>query len=459
MNNNEQKNNLQYILDNDFGWKSIKNGDLELKNISETQAHKKISFSHFWHVVVTSLKWILFGILCGGIVGVIATYFGKGIHMATDFRMSHPYIIAGLPFAGLLIVFMYRITKQSKNKGTNQILECARRGEHVPFIMAPLIFASTILTHLFGGSAGREGAALQLGGALGNFIGHYMRLSGKDRRIVILSGMSAAFSALFGTPLAAAVLSLEISTVGIMYYPALAPCVISSLTAHLVSTAMGSSAEAYALTTTIAFDPKNALFIFFFSILAGLVSILFCISLNRAHTWLAAIFKNEYIRIFAAGTIIAVLTFLIGNQNYIGSGSAIIEQCMDPKLSLTIPFYACFLKIFFTSLTLPSGYRGGEIVPSLFIGATLGCAYANLLGLNAPIYASVGMGAVFCAVTNCPLTALLICFELFGFEMMPFYLLAVSLTFVYSGSYGIYRGQKIRFSKYDDARIDENAHQ
>lgn len=411
------------------------------------------------HVIASAAKWILFGIFCGLIVGAIASAFSWGINLATSARMQFPFLIFFLPAAGLLIVLLHKGLHQEDNKGTDTVLEAAREGGKVPVRMAPFIFISTILTHLFGGSAGREGAALQLGGSLGSLLGSLLHFPKTDRRLVIMCGMSAAFSALFGTPLAAAALAMEISTVGIMYYPALIPCVISSLTAHFVAQGVGLTESVYDVIPAMNFTPVSALIVGLFAVIAALASILFCVMMNRSGRLMQKYIRNPYLRIVFGGCCVLVLTLLVGSQMYNGSGMTTIADCMNEETALMIPWYAFLLKMVFTALTLPSGYRGGEIVPSLFIGATLGAAFANITGLPAPLFASIGMGALFCGVTNCPVTALLICFEMFGFDAMPYYLLAIAIAFICSGNYGIYRGQKILFSKYEDARINENAHQ
>lgn len=411
------------------------------------------------HTIAFAVKWILFGIFCGLAVGAAASAFSWGINLATSARMQFPFLIFFLPAAGLVIVLLHKALHQEDNKGTDTVLEAARDGKKVPVKMAPFIFISTILTHLFGGSAGREGAALQLGGSMGSLLGSLLRFPKTDRRLVVMCGMSAAFSALFGTPLAAAALSMEISTVGIMYYPALIPCVVSSLTAHFVAQGLGLGEDVYAVTPGISFTPASALIVMLFAVIAALAGILFCVMTNRSGRLMQKYIRNPYLRIVFGGCCVLVLTLLVGSQMYNGSGMTTIADCMNEETALLIPWYAFLLKMVFTAFTLPSGYRGGEIVPSLFIGATLGAAFANITGLPAPLFACVGMGALFCGVTNCPVTALLICFEMCGFEAMPFDLLAIAIAFLFSGNYGIYKGQKILFSKYKDEKTDLNAHQ
>lgn len=403
------------------------------------------------------VKWIFFGVVAGVLVGAVSSLFAILIVKATGFRAEHPNILFALPLAGLFIIFMYHRTGVPQPKGTNLVLTAIHEGSRLPVVMAPLIFVSSVITHLFGGSAGREGAALQIGGSLGNTIGRILHFKGEDRRQVIMCGMSASFSALFGTPLAAAVLPMEISTVGILYYSALVPCAIASLTAHFVAKAMHVSEASTKITSVPGFTVRNAFITLGLSIAASMVSILFCVAMHKTKSLLGTYFKNAYLRIVVSGCLIILMTLLVGSQTYNGTGSQIIAACItDPKVSL--PLFAFLLKILFTAVTLSGGYQGGEIVPSLFIGATFGVAFATITHVNMPLAAAIGMTCVFCGVTNCPLAALLISFEMFGFEAAPYFLMAVAITYTFSGNFGIYHTQKIYFSKYEPSIVDRYTH-
>ena len=404
-----------------------------------------------------SFKWIGFGLLTGIIVGFCASIFAKLIVAVTALRLAHTWILYFLPLAGIPIVWLYHKAGSAGVGGTNMVLSAIREEKQVPGLLAPLIFISTVLTHMFGGSAGREGAALQMGGSMGNMLGQIFRFGKNDRRRVTMCGMSAAFSALFGTPLAAAVMPMEISTVGIIYYSALVPCAIASLTAHQIAKWMGLESEAMLLSSVPAFTPLRGLFFALFAVLCALVSILFCTSMHKTEHLLSKHVKNDYVKIVSGGILIILLTILVGDQTYNGAGSGILASCvLDPQFKAC--WYMFLLKILFTVVTLSAEYKGGEIVPSLFIGATFGNFFGNLPGQDPALCAAVGMACVFCGVTNCPLAALLISFELFGFEAMPYLLLAVSLTYLFSGNYGIYTGQTIRYSKFTPGRIDAKTH-
>ena len=409
----------------------------------------RIFLDYFRHWKDT-LKWVLFSILSGIAIGLVGTAFYFCMDLVTKIRFEHPWLICLLPAAGLLITGVYQLLKDENDSGTNLILSAIHSGDNIPLRMAPLIFFSTLITHLFGGSAGREGAALQLGGSIGSGIGTLFRFSDKEQKVLIMCGMSAAFSAVFGTPLAAAIFAMEVVSVGIMHYSALLPCVISSLIAHQIAVAFGATAESFAISNIPSVAIGPALEIALLAVLCALASILFCILLHQTGHLFQKLFTNKYLRIVIGGLIIIALTALVGNQNYNGTGMNVIQQCFQGST----PPLAFLLKMVFTAITLAVGYKGGEIVPSFFIGATLGCFFGTVAGISPSLCAAVGMGAVFCGVTNCPITSLLICFELFGFDGMPYYLLAIAISYVVSGYYGLYQSQKIVYSKYKNAYIN-----
>lgn len=419
--------------------------------MNDVMKHK---IMHNVHRGVVSIKWVIFAILVGIVVGLCGTAFYFGMSLVTVVRTQHPWLIYFLPFGGLAIVALYHILHDEKDTGTNLVLSAIHSGDELPFRMAPLIFISTLITHLFGGSAGREGAALQMGGSIGNTLGKLFRFDDKDKHVMIMCGMSAAFSALFGTPMAAAIFSMEVVSVGIMYYAALVPCVISSLIAHGIAYSFGVSNELFLITDIPSFGVMNAVKISGLAVLCALVSILFCVALHQSEHLHKKFFQNPYLRIFVGGCIIVVLTLLVGNQNYNGTGINIIAKCIDG----TVRPEAFLLKIIFTAITLGAGYKGGEIVPSFFIGAAFGCLFGLVFGFSPTLCTAVGMTAVFCGVTNCPITSLLISFELFGYDGMPYFLLAIAFSYMLSGYFGLYRSQKIIYSKYKTNYINKTTH-
>ena len=409
---------------------------------------------HNAHRALVSLKWIIFAIIVGAIVGLCGTAFYFALSLVTVLRTQNTWLIFLLPLGGLGIVAMYRFLHNEKDTGTNLVISAIHSDDELPLRMAPLIFVSTLITHLFGGSAGREGAALQMGGSIGNALGKLFHFDDKDKHVMIMCGMSAAFSALFGTPMAAAILPMEMVSVGVMYYIALVPCVISSLVAHGIAYSFGVSNEMFIIRSIPKFGIMTSIEISVLAILCALVSILFCVLLHKSEDLYKRFFTNPYIRVIAGGCIIIVLTLLVGNQDYNGTGINIIEHCING----TVRPEAFLLKMIFTALTLGAGYKGGEIVPSFFTGAAFGCLFGNLLGFSPTLCTAVGMTAVFCGVTNCPITSPLISFELFGYDGMPYFLLATALSYMLSGYFGLYRSQKIVYSKYKTNYINKATH-
>ena len=368
--------------------------------------------------------------------------------------MKYPWLIYFLPIGGLAIVGLYHLCKDDNDTGTNLVISAIHSGDKVPFIMAPLIFVSTLITHLFGGSAGREGAALQMGGSIGSSIGRVFRFDEKDKHVMIMCGMSAAFSALFGTPMAAAIFSMEMISVGVMYYIALVPCVISSLIAHGIASYFNVTNEFFAIENIPDFTILNSVKISALAILCALVSILFCVALHSGEALYKKYLPNKYTRVFIGGCFVIIATMLVGNQTYNGTGMSVIQSSIDGSVRPE----AFLLKIIFTALTLGAGFKGGEIVPSFFIGATFGCLFGNLTGFEPSLCAAVGMISLFCGVTNCPITSLLISFELFGYDGMPYFLLAIPFSYMLSGYFGLYRSQKIVYSKYKTNYINKSTH-
>lgn len=402
----------------------------------------------------TSIKWVIFALITGLVVGSIATMFHFSISIATMVREKNPWIIFLLPIGGLIIVRCYRMVKDEKELSTNSVLSAIHSNEKLPLKMAPLIFISTVITHLFGGSAGREGAALQLGGSIGNGLGALFHFDDNDKHIMIMCGMSAAFSALFGTPMAAAIFSMEVISVGIMQYSALVPCVIASLSAFSVAQAFGVGQELFLVEWVPNFTFFSAAKVSILAVLCAVLSIAFCVLLHQTEHLYKKLFKNPYLRVFVGGCLIIVLTLLVGDQTYNGTGMHVIEEAMEGNV---VP-YAFLLKMLFTALTIGAGYKGGEIIPSLFIGATFGCLFGNVIGFAPDLCAAIGMVSLFCGVTNCPITSLLISFELFGYEGMPYYLLAVAFSYMLSGYYGLYSSQRIMYSKYRTKYINRQSH-
>lgn len=404
------------------------------------------------HDLKDFLSWVVAASITGIVIGAVGVAFVKGLHIVNDFRAEHPAIIFGLPIAGIIIVTLYKICDYENDGGTNLIISTIHAKTEIPFRMAPLIFISTLLTHLFGGSAGREGAALQLGGSIGNQLARWFKLNEKDVRMMVMSGMSAAFAAIFGTPMAAVIFAMEVNSVGIMYYSAFVPCVISALVASSFANKFGVHAEYFGEVEALAFQLTPAIKFAILGICCALISVVFCITLHKVQHWYKHRFPNAYVRVVAAGIIIIALTYILETNAYSGAGVNLIEEAIAGHA----PQAAFIWKIVFTALTLGAGFKGGEIVPSFAIGATFGCLFASIVGLPASTCAAVGMIAMFCGVTNSPIASMIIGFELFGFDIMKYLLIAVSISYMLSGYYSLYHEQKIMYSKFKAQYVNQN---
>ena len=401
------------------------------------------------------VRWLLYSCFVGAAVGLVAVAFHLGIDLAAELRGEHPWIISLLPLAGVAIVLLYRACGMEKDRGTNLVLVAVRDAERLKLRTAPLIFLSTILTHLVGGSAGREGAALQLGGSLSAYLGKKLRLDEMDERIMVMCGMAAAFSALFGTPLTAALFAMEVVTVGRMYYAALVPCLVSSSVALLAAQAFGLHLDGgYPVYDALKLTPLSLLQAAALGVLCAVLSILFCVVMHASPRLYAKYLPDPMLRAAAGGTLVLILTLLAGSQTYNGAGDPVIRRLLAGE---TIP-EAFALKLLFTALTLGAGFRGGEIVPVLFTGCAFGTWMGPLLGLPHGFSGALGMAAVFCGATNCPLSSILLAFELFGGDGLPLYALCCGVSYMLSGYYGLYSEQKIIYSKFKPLWIDKKTH-
>ena len=369
------------------------------------------------------MKWMVLATVVGLITGLVGSAFAHGLTFVTDLRAQYPQLILGLPFGGLLIVWLYHISHRDHDKGTNMVLAAVREQDTIPVRVTPLIFVSTLITHLFGGSAGREGAALQMGGSIGNGLARLLKLERKSVNSMIMCGMSGAFSALFGTPMAAAIFSMEVVSVGLMYYAA---------------------GESFTIVNLPEFALMPAVKIIILAVLCAAVSAVFCKILHTVSDLAKKKIKNPYIRVVAGSIVIILLTWMLGTTDYLGAGMPVIERAMEGHVRPE----AFLVKMIFTAITLGVGFRGGEIVPTLYVGATFGCFAGGLLGISPSLCAAVGMASVFCGVTNTPISTLLIALELFGMDAFPYMMLGIAVSYMLSGYSGLYHSQRIIYSKF-----------
>ena len=399
----------------------------------------------------TFLKWVLFAGVIGLAAGGVSSAFYYALNAVTALREANPWLLWLLPLGGVAIVLLYRICGMEKDRGTNLVLVAVREAEPMKLRTTPLIYFSTILTHLVGGSAGREGAALQLGGSMAAWVGREIRLDAKDSRVMVMCGMSAAFSALFGTPLTAVCFSMEVVSVGVMYYAALFPSILASVIAHQVALQLGGGTTAFTLSGV----PENTDVLLIvklvaFGVVCAGLSALVCIIFHKIGHLFKHFLPNQYACIAVGGAVVVLISLLLGTRDYNGAGMQVIERAIAGHAA----YEAFFLKLVLTAITIGVGYKGGEIVPVLFIGATFGAAYGGFFGLAPSFAAGLGMTAVFCGVTNSPLTSILLAYELFGGQSLALFALVIAIAYMLSGYYGLYSEQKILYSKLQPRYID-----
>ena len=323
-----------------------------------------------------ALQWFFLAIPTGLICGLVGTLFHLSVERVTELRADQPWLLFLLPAAGLLITALYKATK-CEGVGTNNVIRAVQSGEPVSILLVPAIFLGTVLTHLCGGSAGREGAALQMGGSIGWNVGTLLHLKDHDRRTATISGMAAFFSALFGTPLTAALFAMMVEDVGLTFTSAFVPAFTSALIAYGCSLAFGIAPTHFAITA-----PELTVWSAFLVILLGFacaaVSRLFCGLLHFMEHKVPQLLPNPWLRVFVGGVAVIAFSYLFGVGRYNGAGMGVITAAVEQGEALPWDFLC---KIFLTALTLSCGFKGGEVVPSFFVGATFGCVFGPLLGL------------------------------------------------------------------------------
>ena len=410
-------------------------------------------FSKAKTYLIAFLKWGLFGLLIGAWGGLLGAAFHHALHFVTHLRGTHPWLIFLLPVGGLLSVGIYTLMRQRSNRGTNEVIDAVLSGGDVSAYVAPTIFLSTAVTHLFGGSAGREGAALQIGASTATLISRGLRLDSRDRRVLIMSGMSAVFAGLFGTPLTATLFCMEFVSVGTLFSPALLPCYVAAFTASKVSGLLGVHAEGILLETAAAITLGNVWKFLILAVLVSLVGILMCWVFHKAEHLAHHHIPNVWIRIVIGGAVIMVMTLLVGDHRYNGAGMDMALGAVEGHAN----WFDFLLKMAFTAITLAAGFKGGEIVPTFCDGATFGCVVGGLLGLDAGLCGALGPIGLFCCATNSPFASIVLSIEMFGGGNLHLFALMCVVCFVLSGQGGLYSSQMQIFRKYSTNPAVEEA--
>ncbi|MEX2513962.1 MAG: voltage-gated chloride channel family protein [Cyclobacteriaceae bacterium] len=386
-------------------------------------------------------QWLLIALIVGILAGSASAVFLIILNWATVFREANIWIISLLPVAGFFIGWTYHRYGASVVKGNNQLLEEFYNPlQIIPLRMAPLVLVGTVLTHLFGGSAGREGTAVQMGGAIADRLTKWFSLSNANRRILITVGVAAGFASVFGTPLAGAVFALEWLVVGRVRYEAILPAFLGAFIADYICTIVWAVPHThYAIPMVPELNILRILWIIPAGISFGLAGRFFA---KSTHFWSKLFIKKiKYppFRPFIGGILIAALVFMMGDTKYIGLGIPTIVDAFSENL----PWYDFLIKIGKTSLTLGAGFKGGEVTPLFFTGATLGNALSEFIPLPMALLAGMGFVGVFAGATNTPLACTLMGIELFGVESGVYIGLSCVLAYLFSGHGGIYHSQLI----------------
>lgn len=388
---------------------------------------------------------VLIGLLCGGLGGL----FHYVVDLSSGMFHAHGWLLYLLPLAGMAIVWLYHRAGIFQDKGANLVLASLRTGETVPARVAPLIFAGTVLTQLCGGSAGREGAALQIGAGTATCFNRVFHLEGKSANRMTMCGMSALFAAVFGTPITAALFSMEVSAVGVLHYAALYPCLVSSITAWEVSRYMGTAGVTMPAIPLPSPDVGTLFRVLALTLACAVVSILFLEVMHLAGRLYRRFFDGKpYRRAAVGGLLVAAATVLLGTRDYNGAGMEVAVAAVGGQAVS----WAFLLKILLTALTIGAGYKGGEIVPAFFIGATFGCAAGPWLGLDPGLAAAIGLIALFCSVVNCPVASMLLSVELFGGTRLWMFAVVCGVSYLMSGYSTLYSEQKIIYAKLGEER-------
>ena len=392
--------------------------------------------------IVLSLKYVLLAILTGVLVGIIDTVFGRGLLTISDFRTGHYlYLIPFLPFAGLLITWLYYHFSETSLKGMTLVFETGqKKREDIPLLLIPLVMSGTWITHLFGGSAGREGVAVQIGATLSHAIGRKFKFP-ENGRLMLVIGMAAGFGGLFQTPLSATFFAIEVIVIGKMDYEALLPALASAYIAAFTSHSLGLEKFSVAIKNTINLTgTKTIISVIILGILFGLTGRLFSFSLSKLKVFMGETIMNQYLRIGVMAIPLAALLFIIHGSRYSGLGTNIISAGFAGQ---SIYSYDWLLKLLFTIFTLAIGFQGGEVTPLFSIGTSLGVILGGILGLPPMLCAALGYAAVFGSATNTLIAPIMIGLEVFGGADMVLFVIVCVIAYGVNGNISIYAQEKI----------------
>lgn len=389
------------------------------------------------------LKVISVSLCCAVVMGIISFVFLKMLGLSSVFREFFPYCIWFLPLSGMLTAFVYKRYGGESSKGNNLIIQSANEGVKVPKRLAFLTFIFTLLTHFSGGSAGREGTAVQIGGTLTSNVADKLGFKSDDRKIIIFSGLSAAFGSVFGTPLAGAFFGMEVCCIGQLSVSAVIPCFLSSYLANAVTLLLGATHEVHKISAIPSLDIKSVLVFISASILFGLIGKLFALGVKYLKLLYVKIFKNTVLSALIGSVIVVLLIVLLNLNEYEGLSTWQQTTAFEGNAN----WYDMPVKFILTTLTLGAGFQGGEVTPLFDIGASFGGWYANMFGIEPSFLAAIGLICVFGSAANTPITTIMLGIELFGAEAVPYFVFASLISFIASSKSGIYSAQERKLSK------------
>lgn len=388
-------------------------------------------------------KVLATSLCCSVVMGLISFAFLKCLDYAADFRSFFPLCYIFLPVAGIVTAFVYKRIGGKSSMGNNIIIESANDGEKVPKRLASLTFIFTCITHLFGGSVGREGTAVQIGGSLTSNVADYLGFKNNDRSTIVLSGISSAFGSVFGTPFAGAFFGMEVCCVGRLSAGAVIPCFACSYLANFVTQLLGFKHERYAISSIPDFDAR---FLFVFLIAAvclGLIGKLFALGIKYVKLAYSKIFKNYLLAAAVGAAVVSLLILTLGLNDFEGLST----WMQDTAFKGDAKWYDMPAKYLLTVLTLGAGFQGGEVTPMFDMGASFGSWFGGVCGFDPTFFAAIGFVCVFAAAINTPITAIVLGIEVFGASAAPYFVLAVLISFIASGNTTIYPSQKFLVDK------------
>lgn len=396
-------------------------------------------------IIARAARWVALSCLIGLLAGAASAGFLWALDAVTSWRGQQRWLICLLPVAGFGVAWLYLRHGAGTDAGINLLITETRAPTNtVPLRMAPLVLFGTLVSHLFGASVGREGTAVQMGGALSDQLSQRFKVTAQTRTVIIAAGMAAGFASVFGTPVAGAIWSIEVLALGAISASALLPCLLSAMAAHLVALGLGAHHAHYAAGAIPALGTMPVLLVVVAGLACGLTARAFCAVLHR----LSALFKRlvaySPLRPLLGGVAIVVFAMTFnGADRYLGLGLPGIQSAFAGPVAPD----DFVLKLLTTAWSVASGFKGGEVTPLFFIGSTLGNAMAPLLQLPPAFLAAVGLAAVFAGASNAPLGSAIIAIELFGGDIAVYAVLACAASYVVSGRHGIYAAQRLLYPK------------